>query len=308
MNRSLLAVLYLVVCSTPAWACLNDYFPNSQAMERSRTLATHLQEHHEGEPWQTRRDRLRKELAAGGDYRVKNDLATSLAHTGAAAESVKLLEEIEAEKPGLYRTASNLGTALELAGDDRKALEWIRRGIELDAEAHGGTEWLHARILEAKLALAGDPQWLETHAILGTREGGEVHLSATGNRGEPLSMDQVKTALIYQLHERLQFVPPPDAIVADLLLTLAQLVAHEPSGMGGAVDIFRLVENYLKDVPNATALQADADEGIAMARLAQHPRLGLSKFGEWAVLIVVTVLLCVLAVSVMRFSRHRSRA
>ena len=39
------------------------------------------------------------------------DLATALAHTGEAAEAVTLLEQIEAEKPGLYVTAANLGTA-----------------------------------------------------------------------------------------------------------------------------------------------------------------------------------------------------
>jgi hypothetical protein len=78
---------------------------------------------------------------------------------------------------------------------------------------------------------------------------------AVGNRGESLTADQVKAALIYQLHERLQFVKPPDIVVGSLLLDLGDLVSREPSGTGGAHEVYQLASSYLKDLPNVESLQ-----------------------------------------------------
>jgi hypothetical protein len=263
----MLALFLSMVCAAaPSPACMNDYVPNVAAIQRSRTVLEQLRKHVVKEPWEARRDRLRTDLANGGDYRVKNDLATSLAHTGQAAEAVTLLEQIEAEKPGLYVTAANLGTAYELAGNDEKALEWIRQGIERNARAHEGTEWLHVRILQAKLALKDDPRWLESNSVLGPRKGtGQVEFSVVGNRDEALSTEQIKAALIYQLHERLRFVNPPDAIVGSLLLDLGELITHEPSGSGGAYDVYKLAYSYLDKLPNVESLQMEADLGAMSA-------------------------------------------
>ena len=240
---------------------MNDYVPNVAAIERSKSVLDQLQKHTEKEPWEARRNRLRKELTAGGDYKVKNDLATALAQTGEAAEAVTLLEQIEAEKPGLYVTAANLGTAYELSGDDEKALEWIRKGIELNADAHEGTEWLHVRILEAKLALKTDPKWLDAHSIVDpTKNLAAPGLFAAGNRGEKLSTKQIKNALIYQLHERLQFVRPPDAVVGSLLVELGCFIREEPPGTAAAQGVFALAATYLKDIPNVDSLQTIADK------------------------------------------------
>jgi hypothetical protein len=287
MKRPLLAVWYFAVrLSAPALACMNEYEPNTPALQRAQSLMTQLQEHHETEAWPTRRDRLRKELAAGGDYRVKNDLATALAHTGEAAESVRLLQEIEEEKPGLYKTASNLGTAFELVGENRKALEWIRRGIERDAKAHDGTEWLHVRILEAKLALAGNPGWLDSNSVLGPRHDQSIYRSATGNRGEALAAEQVKTALVYQLHERLQFVQPPDAIVGDLYFALGKLVAQESTGIGGAILLFGWSAHYLEGVPNLRDLKAVVHRQVQLAERAQQEAIRRSRSATTGVMIV----------------------
>jgi hypothetical protein len=52
--------------------------------------------------------------------------------------------------------AANLGTALELLGNKEEALHWIREGIRRNPQSHEGTEWLHAKILEAKIAAQKD--------------------------------------------------------------------------------------------------------------------------------------------------------
>jgi len=306
MNRPLLLLLFSIAgISAPTRACMNDYVPNVVAIERSHTVLDQLQKHVLKEPWDARRDRLRKELAAGGDYRVKNDLATALAHTGGAAEAVTLLEQIEAEKPGLYVTAANLGTAYELAGNNEKALEWIRKGIERNARAHEGTEWLHVRILEAKVAAQGNPTWLESNSIVGQRtEYGGVEIHAVGNRGEQLSQEQVKAALIYQLHERLQFVNPPDAIVGDLLLDLGILLAREPSGLGGAYDVFNLATGYLQGLPNVQDLQENALGHRTSAAMQQ--RIPVNRFYRDPLFVIgFGCLLSAAVVSMMRRAQRK---
>lgn len=291
---------------------MNDYSPNVAAIERSKSVLEQLQKHTEKEPWTARRDRLRKELAAGGDYKVKNDLATVLAHTGEAAEAVTLLEQIETEKPGLYVTAANLGTAYELSGNDEKALEWIRKGIELNPGAHEGTEWLHVKILEAKLALKNDPNWLDSHSIIDPeKEVGEKGLSAAGNRGEKLSSRQIENAVIYQLHERLQFVKPPDAVVGALLLDLAMLIWDERVGPRAAQDVISLTNIYLKDLPNMDAVQTVADfasRRVHDASKTSLPRKGEGDVAGLAMLGIVGVLLGTLVVALKRQIQKRRAA
>ncbi len=257
---------------------MNDYVPNVEAINRSNSVVEQLAEHPVAEPWAARRDRLRQALDEGGDFRVKNDLATSLAHTGDAAEAVRLLEEIEAEKPGLYATAANLGTAYELSGDNEKALQWIREGIARNPDSHERSEWLHVMILQAKLAIAQDPNWLEFHSVLQwdgrpaparPLDSALVANSISGNRGEKLSVEQVKAALIYQLHERLQFVNAPDVIVGALLLDLGDMIRVEKSGEGGAHGVFQLASHYLADLPIAHPLADRAWLEAMSARRAQ---------------------------------------
>ena len=313
VNRPLLSLLFsVVVIASPAPACMNDYVPNVAAIERSKSVLDQLQKHVEKEPWAARRDRLRKELAAGGDYKVKNDLATSLAHTGEAAEAVALLEQIEAEKPGLYATATNLGTAYELAGNDEKALEWIRKGIELNPSAHEGSEWLHVKILEAKLALKNDPKWLNSHSIIDpVKDVGATGLSAVGNRGEKLSTRQIENAVIYQLHERLQFVKPPDAVVGALLLNLTMLIWEEPVGPRASQDVLGLSNTYLQDLPDMDEVQTIAElAGIRVHNASKRslPRKGEGDVAALAVIGIVGVLLGTLVVGLRRLIQKRRAA
>ncbi|WP_223787206.1 hypothetical protein [Marinicella meishanensis] len=127
---------------------------------------------------------------------------------GESVKAIKLLQAIEQERPGRYETATNLGAAYELNGQLAEALHWIRRGIELNPEAHDGTEWLHYEILHAKDQVAANANWLQTHSVI-----------------DPATQDLDKTikALQYQLAERSQLVKPPNDIVADLYYLLGLL-------------------------------------------------------------------------------------
>ena len=164
-------------------------------------------------------------LAASVDYKQRSDQAATMVHEGKYAQAIEIFEAIEKEHPGEYVIAANLGTAYELSGNNEKALQWISEGIKRDPKSHFGTEWLHVKILEAKLALAKDPDWLKSHSVLGLNFENEARPKTPWQFPEGQDLKSTQKALEYQLHERLEFVKPPDPIVADLLGDLGNIVA-----------------------------------------------------------------------------------
>ena len=156
-----------------------------------------------------------------------SDAAVEKLLQGDVMGAVQDLEAAEKAHPGHYYTAANLGTAYELAGDDEKALQWILEGIKRDPKAHMRTEWLHARILNAKLKVKSDPAWLEHNSI------SEVNFPDVNKSEYRVSTLQgnldaaaIHKTLWTQLSVRMLFVKPKDPIVAQLLYELALVEAH----------------------------------------------------------------------------------
>jgi len=177
--------------------------------------------------------------------------------TGNYTGAIEKLSALEDASPGSYSVAANLGTAYELAGDNVKALHWIEEGIKRNDNSHYGTEWLHVKILEAKIAVESDPDYLKTQHILDFPE----EEMRNGNfiyryRDREIHQSKLLDALHYQLGERMLFVKPTDPVVADLLYSFAVLEANtrvlEP-----AVELLGLAKSYgYYDV-------ADIDERLA---------------------------------------------
>ena len=182
------------------------------------------------------------------DFKNLTELGIVLIYQGKHADAIRLFLEIETLHPGRHETAANLGTALELMGRDSLALRWIRLGIRRDVREHEGTEWLHARILETKIALKNDPRYLDGRSIAGVRfESVLVPPLPTGypsgNDGRPVKPYELEKALSYQLNERLPFVKPKDPVVANLLSDWATLnLAGGP--IENAQALYRLAERY----------------------------------------------------------------
>lgn len=165
---------------------------------------------------------------AQADFGNLTNLGVLLLYQGQYTKAAKLFLSIERLFPGHHETAANLGTALELMGQDQAALRWIRIGIARNQDEHLRSEWLHARILEAKIALANNPTLLKDHSVAGVRFSKIVvpALPAdfpAGNDGNPVKPWALNQALSYQLFERTQFVGPKDAVVANLLQDWATL-------------------------------------------------------------------------------------
>jgi tetratricopeptide (TPR) repeat protein len=208
-------------------ACLQGYGsevrPN--AVFRSPAMVESLNDARPRLYWE-RQKQLQTPRLAAGDFRVHNDYAVTLLHLGEIRPALAILLEIERSRPGQYASASNIGTAYELAGDNEQALRWIRESIVRNRRAHNGTEWLHVKILEAKLAHAADPKWLSTQTVLGLDFGdGPIpnvpKVLPAGNDGKPVSATELEFAIWYQLKERYQFVSAPDPYVASLLFDWA---------------------------------------------------------------------------------------
>jgi tetratricopeptide (TPR) repeat protein len=177
--------------------------------------------------------------------------AVAMLHLGMIKQAITILEKFERTYPDNYYAAANLGTAYELNGENAKALEWIRKGIERNPDAHNGSEWLHVKILEAKLALEKDPKWLTTNSVIGLHSLSDQQLSGNsvviGNPGKPLDLQGVEEAIIYQLHERLEFIRPPEGVVANLLFDLGRILDRSSRPNHAAI-IHRLAQTYGPDL------------------------------------------------------------
>jgi tetratricopeptide (TPR) repeat protein len=222
-----LKLVFLVfVLSLQCFACFWSYERNLHGQEvvlnehAPEQYVADLRRQYDADYWN---DELKDLESKPVSVESQNDMAVALAHLGRYREALTYLEKIEQTSPSRYETAANLGTTYELLGQDQVALKWIREALHRNPSSHHGTEWLHVRILEAKLALRKDPNWLRSHIVLGYNfgDGPEPKLPAALSSVE--EQNKVQRAIEYQLGERLMFVKPPDPMVADLLYSLASL-------------------------------------------------------------------------------------
>ena len=156
---------------------------------------------------------------------LKEHDAVILLLKGDYEASIEALLAIEKEYPKQYSVASNLGTAYELRGDNKNALTWIKRGLQRNSDSHYGSEWVHVLILKTKIKLVTKPNFLQHHQIITMPKKFNLGTKIEINN-KNYSIQQIQRAIEYQLRERTIFVKPKDAVVADLLYTLARISAQ----------------------------------------------------------------------------------
>ncbi|MBP2615144.1 tetratricopeptide repeat protein [Chryseobacterium jejuense] len=136
---------------------------------------------------------------------------------GRYKEAIELYKKIESIQPERYSTASNIGTAYELTGNNTEALKWIEKAVKINPKSHSSSEWIHINILKAKIK--GD-QYISSKNLIGNDFGNDKYPRSN------LSIDDLqllKMQLYYQLNERISFVEPKDKIVAQLLFDLGNI-------------------------------------------------------------------------------------
>ncbi|MGQ0541036.1 MAG: tetratricopeptide repeat protein [Blastocatellia bacterium] len=233
----------------------------------------------------------------------ENSIAVALIHLGRTEEALKILERLEKNSPGSYYTAANLGTAYELMGNNERAYKWIAIGMKRNPASHFGTEWLHLKILRAKQEIKKNPKWIDENSVLGIRwdaVGNDLSkVQVSGDSGDPYSAETVRKAIEYQLHERTEFVKPPDPTVASLLYDLSHLVRHSRSAKHGDLVLSAAhTYGYPNTSTSSPALSTPATEVIAIE----------TKTSYWQIAVIVAGILAVLlSAGLWLKNRHASQ-
>lgn len=156
--------------------------------------------------------------------------------------AIGMFEQTEADHPGRYSTAVNLGTAYELKGELELALKWIREGIRRNSESHLGTEWLHVEILKTRIKLKENPGYLRQNHVIKLPDS-YSKTSSIQIEDRQLTIAQIADSIHYQLQERMIFVKPPDPVVADLLFTFGEIEGRTNVVESG-IKLFEMANDY----------------------------------------------------------------
>jgi tetratricopeptide (TPR) repeat protein len=168
-----------------------------------------------------------------------SDLGSMFIYTGQYLQAKQIFQDIEQKTPGLYQTAANLGTTYELLGQNDSALYWIKRAVEINPNSHRGSEWIHVKILEAKVKANGDEKKLWTHSILSLDFGDDkIPVNKTN-----LDLQNLRVHLYDQLNERMSFIKPKDPIVAQLLFDLGNVCALTMDATSG-LQVYQSAKEY----------------------------------------------------------------
>lgn len=152
-------------------------------------------------------------------------------------EALKLYLNIEKIKPNRYSTASNLGTLYELMGENQKAYNWIKKSIAINPNSHKGSEWLHLKILEAKIkGLQNISGQFLINTNFGTSNEPRTKLSKK-------QIDELAQSIYFQVNERMSFIEPKDKIISILLFELGNL-AELLGEHNSALETYRTARKY----------------------------------------------------------------
>lgn len=233
---SLIVIFFSFFTVQYSLACYNEYF----------TLDAKGKTHHVhpgGLRFDTNFDlkKIEKELRELGrklnekpDFEILSDYALRLVKTGKTKEALVIFEALVKKYPNEYTLHANLGTTYELSGNNQLALEHIQKSILINPKSHKGSEWIHVKLLEAKIALEKNPDYLKNHSIL--------NLSSKQKASE-----KTITFLIIQLKERFPFCKgPKDPIMAGLFEDLGDCYMEQIS-YEYAKAFYQIAVNYYGD-------------------------------------------------------------
>ncbi len=175
---------------------------------------------------------------ATNDINYLSDYGVVLIFHKKYEEAKDVYLNIEKIKPNQYTTAANLGTVYELLGDNAEALKWIKKSVQINAASHDSSEWLHVKILEAKIK--GD-KFITSDFLLNTNFGTD---SMPASSLKPAELIRLRKALFYQLNERVTFIHPQDKIVAELLFDLANVALLTGAHIYDVNDVYSMAKKY----------------------------------------------------------------
>ncbi|MES2555031.1 MAG: hypothetical protein V4604_02720 [Bacteroidota bacterium] len=169
-------------------------------------------------------------LTAKPSLQTLTDYALRLLRAGKTTEALEVFKMLSAKFPNEHVFHAYLGMAYELMGDNKNALKHAKKALKLNQFTHQETEWIDIKILEAKIALASNPDYLKNHTVLSLT----LEQEKSGN---------VAKQLMFQVKERFPFSGPDDPIMADLMQDLGDCYA-ETQSYEYAITFYEIALNY----------------------------------------------------------------
>lgn len=255
--KKVIFFLAFTVLSSTSYACLNYYYSldNTGHFHDAEGLRRAFNTNFNTKLIEAKLKKMEAKLKAENDYKLLSDYAVLLLKAGKTETALDILEQLSIKHPNDYQIAANLGTAYELSGNVEKALEYIQRGLELNPDSHGGSEWVHVKLLETKLKLAEDESYLDGRSVL--------ELTA-----EQKKDTRVRDQLMIQIRERFPFCKGPDPIMASLLIDLGDCYANT-SSIEFARAAYKIAKHYYG------ALEEIVDPKIAQIKSVQRQFVNL---------------------------------
>lgn len=236
MKRALLILFFALSFFPHSHACLNEYFTRSEHSHgeyvlRDERLTKEFKQNFNTDEIQKHLQKLLLNLKNEKKYQYASDYAVGLMKLGMVKDALAILEVLNFYHPDDYIIVANLGTAYELDGQLENAKKFIEKGIELNPQSHNGSEWIHVKILEAKLALLTDDHYLKKNTVLDLNE-------------KEVQSEDVFWQLFTQLQERFPFSPSEyNPIMADLFVALGDL-AYKTISVDYAFGYYQLAQKY----------------------------------------------------------------
>ena len=239
IKRIILAItLFFII---PSFACLNE---SRILLNGQTTISDEESLVPYGHFFYKNRKAYEKELIKLYDSWKKDnqiedysDYGVVLVYLGEYNKALKVFQEIETIKPGLYATAANMGTTYELLGNNPLAYKWIKKGIEIDPNSHDGSEWLHLKILEIKIK---GKHLINSKFLIGTEFGNNLIPKSELSEEK---LNDLKNQIYFQLNERVSFIKPKDEIIALLLFELGNICSITDDATS-AYRIYKRADEY----------------------------------------------------------------
>ncbi|AUC77085.1 tetratricopeptide repeat protein [Olleya sp. Bg11-27] len=215
-NLNKYVLIFFLVTFYSAYSCINEYRTKLNGNRRLINVGYELAKF-KMDTLKLRKEseNLLKRYKETDSIELYSDYGAKLIYLKEYSKALQVYEKIEKATPNLYTTASNLGTIYELIGKPEKALNWIKKSVELNPNSHGGSEWIHLKILEHKLNIGNHSSILDLDF---------------GNEPEPKNinnydLEKLLNHINHQLYERLNFIKPQNKIVGELYYELGNIQA-----------------------------------------------------------------------------------
>lgn len=212
-------LIFLLLVSAASSACINYYYGIDQQGDL-HNIDVQL-------------NPFNKNFNKEHSFMLLSDYSIGLMKLGKPKQALQILEALNKNLPNQAKVVSNLGTAYELNGELDSALKYIRLGIKLNSKDHEGSEWVHVKVLETKLKLLTQLDYLKTHSLL--------NLS-----GKQKNDSIVCSQIDIQIRERFPFSLGSDPIMASLLIDLAYCYANRKS-VEYAKALYQIAREYYGD-------------------------------------------------------------